>query len=91
MRKKYSLQNHRRIKHWLERNARLLSPDPFLNSSYIENIQCTGSMPSRNQIVNRIQSNVKTAPNGKLDIRGYFDWSNKMQQILVTTRLLIPI
>jgi len=26
------------------KTAQLLSPDPFFNSSYIENIQCTGSI-----------------------------------------------
>ena len=82
------------LKHWLERNARLLSPD-LGNSSSPGLTLDTGSMPSRNQIINLLKTNVKAIPDkntdsagkvfhqdGKLDIRGYFDWSNKMQQII---------
>ena len=79
--------NANTIDSWIKEKAR--RPQ----SAAANSAQAVEFYPSGQQafddIINRIQSNVKDAPDGKvfhqdgkLDIRGYFDWSNKMQQII---------
>ena len=79
--------NANTIDNWIKEMAR--RPQ----SAAANSAQAVEFYPSGQQtfddIINRIQSNVKDAPDGKvfhqdgkLDIRGYFDWSNKMQQII---------
>lgn len=79
--------NANTIDSWIKEKAR--RPQ----SAAANSAQAVEFYPSGQQafddIINRIRSNVKDTPDGKvyhqdgkLDIRGYFDWSNKMQQII---------
>ena len=75
------------------KKARLPAPD-FGNFGSVSS-DTTGAPSGHDAIIEQLRSYVKTIPgentdsagkvfhqDGKLDIRGYFDWSNKMQQII---------
>ena len=75
------------------KKARLPAPD-FGNFGSVSS-DTTGAPSGHDAIIEQLRSYVKAIPDenadsagkvyhqdGKLDIRGYFDWSNKMQQII---------
>lgn len=75
------------------KKARLPAPD-FGNFGSVSS-DTTGAPSGHDVIIEQLRSYVKAIPDknadsagkvyhqdGKLDIRGYFDWSNKMQQII---------